>query len=134
MDRKFLVATAIASAVSFVLSFIFHGMVLAGDYGNLLGVYRGPQFRPGMFALLLLAQVIMAAAMAAIYRYGREARSFVGQGLRFGLLAAGVSVIPHYMIGYVVTNIPGVLAVEQILLETLKVVAMSLSIAWVYRS
>ncbi len=134
MDRKFLVATSIAFAVSFALSFIIHGVMLAGDYHSLLAVYRGPQFRPGMFAVLLVAQVVMAAAMAAIYRYGREERSFVGQGARFGLLAAAVSVIPHYMIGYAVTNIPASLAAKQVVLETVKVVAMGLAIAWVYRS
>jgi hypothetical protein len=127
-------ATAAAFAISFVLSFVFHGLVLGDTYNTLLGVYRGPQFRPTTFAVLVLAQALMAAAMAAVYAYGREQRPYLAQGVRFGLLAAGVSVIPHYMINYAVTNIPAVLAVEQIVLETVKVVAMGIAVAWIYRA
>ena len=132
MDQKFWLAVAAAFVTSFVLSFISHGIILAEDYNALLAVYRGPQLRPGLFALLLLAQLIMAAALTAIYRYGREDRPFLGQGLRFGLLAAGLSVIPCYLIGYVVTNIPGFLAVKQIVFESIKVVAMGVAVAWVH--
>lgn len=133
MDRRFALATAAAFATSFVLSFVFHGLLLGNTYNTLLGVYRGPQFRPTTFAVLLLAQALMAAAMAAVYLYGHQQRPFLGQGARFGLMAAGVSVIPHYMINYAVTNIPAVLAVEQIVLETVKVIAMGIVVAWVYR-
>jgi hypothetical protein len=133
MDRTFALAAAAAFAVSFVLSFLFHGVVLAPQYSELLAVYRGPRLQPGFFALLLLAQLIRAAAMVAIYRQGREARPYLGQGLRFGLLAAGVSVIPAYLIGYVVTNIPLILGLEQIVLETVIVVAMGIVIAWFHR-
>jgi len=132
MDNKFWLGVAAAFVTSFVLSFVFHGLILAGDYNALLNVYRGPQLRPGLFALLLVAQLIMAAAMVAIYRYGREERPFLGQGIRFGLLAAGLSVIPCYLIGYVVTNIPAFLAIKQIVLETIKVVAMGVTVAWAH--
>ena len=133
MDRNFALATVAAFATSFVLSFLFHGVVLAPQYGELLAVYRGPQLRPGMFALLMLAQLIRAVAMVAIYRQGREAKPYLGQGFRFGLLAAGVSVIPAYLIGYAVTNITLVLGLEQIVLETVIVVAMGIVIAWFHR-
>ena len=133
MDTKFVLATASAFAASFVLSFFFHGVMLAADYTALPAVYRGPQFRPGLFSLIILAQLMMAAAMVAIYRYGREQRPFLGQGIRFGLLAAALSVIPCYMVGYAVTNIPGALAVKQIVSETIIVVAMAVVVAWFYR-
>jgi hypothetical protein len=133
LDRQFVLATAAAFATSVVLSFFSHGVLLAPQYSELLAVYRGPQLRPGLFALLLLAQLIRAVAMVAIYRQGREAKPFLGQGFRFGLLAAGVSVIPAYLIGYVVTNIPAVLGLEQIVLETIIAVAMGIVIAWFHR-
>ena len=133
MDGRFLLAIAAAFVTSFVLSFVFHGLILANEYNTLLAVYRGPQFRPTTFAVLVLAQVLMAAAMVTVYCYGRQERPFLAQGVRFGLMAAGLSVIPHYMINYAVTNIPAALAVEQIALETVKVVAMGIVVAWFYR-
>jgi hypothetical protein len=133
MDKKFALATVAAFITSFVLSFIAHGMILAQEYSALPAVYRGPQLRPGLFSLLLLAQLIMSAAMAALYRYGAEDKPWLGQGIRFGLMAAGLSVIPCYLIGYVVTNIPGALATKQIVFETIIVVAMGIVVAWFYR-
>jgi hypothetical protein len=133
MSRSFVFATVAAFVVSFILSFIAHGLILAGEYTLLPGVYRGPQLRPGLFALLLLAQLVMAAAMVAIYRRGVEDRPWLGQGVRFGLLAAALSVVPCYLIGYVVTNIPGMLAVQQIVFETIIVVAMAVTVAWFHR-
>jgi hypothetical protein len=133
LDRQFVLATAAAFVTSFVLSFLFHGVVLGPQYNELLAVYRGPQLPAGLFGLLLLAQLIRAAAMVAIYRKGREDKAFLGQGVRFGLLAAAIGVIPAYLIGYAVTNIPAILAIEQIVLETVIVVAMGIVIAWFHR-
>lgn len=134
MSRQTLLATAGAFVTSFVLSFVFHGIVLAPEYNTLLGVYRGPQFRPGLFAVLIAAMAIMSIAMVAVYRYGREDRPFLGQGLRFGLMAAGMSVIPCYMIGYAVTNIPAALAIKQVVLETVTVTTMAVVIAYLLRA
>jgi hypothetical protein len=133
MTRTFWLATAAAFGASVVLAFVFHGVILAPDYTLLPGVYRGPQFRPGLFALLLLGQLIMAAAMVAIYRYGRENRPWPAQGLRFGLLVALASVVPCYLIGYAVTNIPAALAAKQIVLEAIRTLAMGLAVAWIHR-
>ncbi len=133
MDRQFLLATAGAFVTSLVLSFFFHGVLLAPDYMTLLNVYRGPQFRPGLFAVLLAAMAIMSVALTAIYRHGREERPFLGQGLRFGLMAAGLSVIPCYLIGYAVINIPAALAIKQVVLETANVTAMAVVVAWFHR-
>jgi hypothetical protein len=96
-------------------------------------VYRGPEFKPVLFSLLALAQLITAAAMTALFRYGMEDKPFLGQGVRFGLLVAGIGVIPCYMIGYVVTNITGALAIKQVFLEAIRVVAMGVIIAWFHR-
>jgi hypothetical protein len=132
-DRKFLFATMAAFIVSFVLGFIFHGLVLASEYSALTAVYRGPQVGAFRFSLLVLAQILMAAAMVGIYRFGMQEKPYLGQGLRFGLLVACASVIPCYTIGYVVTRIPGALAFKQIVFETIIVVGMAIVIAWTYR-
>ncbi|MCZ7658070.1 MAG: hypothetical protein M5U07_09520 [Xanthobacteraceae bacterium] len=133
MDRTFWLATLCAFVTSVVLAFVFHGLILAPDYALLPGVYRGPQFRPGLFSLLLLGQLVMAGAMVGIYRYGREARPWLAQGARFGLLVALVSVVPCYLIGYAVTNVPAALAIKQILLEALRTVAMGIAVAGIHR-
>ena len=133
MDRKFVLAALGAFVVAFVLGFFFHGVLLFREYDALKAVYRGPELKPALFALLIVAQLIMATAMTAIYRFGKQDRPFLGQGVRFGLLVACASVIPCYLIGYVVTNIPPALAIKQIVLETVTVATMGIVIAWFYR-
>ena len=133
MDKRFWLATLAAFATSFVLSFIGHGFLLAPDYAGLQNVYRPPVFQPRYFSLLLLAQLIAAAAMTALYRFGIENRPYLGQGARFGLLAAGISAVPYTLIGYAVTNITGALAVKQLIVETVIVTAMGIVVAWFYR-
>jgi hypothetical protein len=132
-DQRFWWATLAAFATSFVLSFIGHGFLLAPDYAGLQNVYRPPVFQPLNFSLLLLAQLIAAAAMTALYRFGIESKPYFGQGVRFGLLAAGISAVPYTLIGYAVTNITGALAVKQLILEVIVVTAMGIVIAWFHR-
>jgi hypothetical protein len=133
MDRRFWLATVAAFATSFVLSFIGHGVLLAPDYASLQNVYRPPTFDSGRFAILLLAQLIIAGAMAALYPFGVENRPYLGQGIRFGLLAAAVGAIPYTLIAYAVTNITGALAIKQLIVGTIITAAMAVAIAWFYR-
>jgi hypothetical protein len=134
LDGKFWMATLAAFVTSFVLNFIVHGVILASDYAALQGVYRPHSFEAWRFILLLLAQLITAGAMAWLYRFGIEPRPYLGQGLRFGLLAAGVSVIPLTLINYAVTRITAALTIKQLILETLVMVAMAVVIAWMHRN
>ena len=133
MDRRFALAAAAAFVTSVVVAFVSHGIILAPDYTLQPGVYRGPQFRPGLLSQLLLGQLIMAGAMVAIYRYGREARPWLAQGARFGFLIALASVVPCYLIGYTVTNIPAALAIKQIALQAIRTIAMGVVVAWMHR-
>ena len=133
MDKKFYTATLAAFVTSVALSFFVHGAILASDYSALQGVYRPHGFEAWRFILLLFAQLLMAGCMAALYRFGVENRPYLGQGVRFGLLAAGVSVIPFTLISYAVTRITLSLTVKQVILESLVVVAMGVVIAWFHR-
>ena len=131
MDGKFFLAAIAAFILQFVLGLLFHGVLLAPDYTALSAVYRSPQ--AAMFWIMVVAMLIMSAAMVTIYRFGRQDRPFLGQGIRFGLMIAAVSVIPLYMIGYAVTNIPAALAIKQIVLETITVTAMGVVVAWFHK-
>ena len=133
MDKKFWTSTLAAFVTSVALSFLVHGVILASDYAALQGVYRPPTFEASRFLLLLAAQLLMAGCMAALYRFGVENRPYLGQGVRFGLLAAGVSVIPLTLISYAVSRITLSLTIKQVILEALVVIAMGVVIAWFHR-
>ena len=133
MDNRFVWATLAAFVVAFALCAVFHGWILFPNYIALPAVYRAPEFDAFRFILLILAWLVMAASMVALYRFGVEDKPYLGQGLRFGLLAAGVSAVPYNLFWYVGTNISGMLAIKQLILEAIIVVAMGVVIAWFYR-
>lgn len=133
MDRKFLLAVAATFVVTIVLSFIIHGAILFTHYAELPAVYRGARLPLNMLALMLAAQLIFSLAFVALYRFGIEDKAWLGQGVRFGLLAAGLTVVPNFLITYVAINITGVLAFWQIVLESIRVVLTGVMLAWIYR-
>jgi hypothetical protein len=60
----------------------------------------------------------MSGAFVWIYRQGREDKPTVAQGLRFGIAVALMTVVPTYMIYYVVQPMPGAMVVKQIVYDS----------------
>ena len=54
-------------------------------------------------------------------------------GLRFGIAVAFLTVIPTYLIYHVVTPVPLVLALKQIVFDTIRVLLMGVVLAWINR-
>ena len=102
-----------------VLGFVIHGSLLGADYQTLAGtLFRTEADSKAYFPFMLLAHLIYAAGFVCIYKRGKEAKPFLGQGLRYGLLIALVGAIPMYLIYYAVQPMPGDLVFKQMLFET----------------
>ncbi len=83
---------------------------------------------------MLLAHVLLAGAFAWIYARGREdGKPWLGQGLRFGLAVALLTVVPTYTIYFVVQPTPGMLAVKQMLFDGVLLLVLGAIVAWCYR-
>ena len=82
---------------------------------------------------MIAAHVMMAGAFTWIYARGVENRPWLGQGLRFGLAVALLCVIPIYTMYYVVQPMPGMLAVKQIVSDTIATLALGAIVAFLYR-
>jgi hypothetical protein len=82
--------------------------------------------------LMALAHLSMAGAFVWIYARGVENKPWLGQGLRYGLAVAALF-MPIYIIHYVVQPTPGILAVKQIVLDTIVTLALGAAVAFLYR-
>jgi hypothetical protein len=100
---------------------------------NLPGLFRSDTEAQGYFHLMILAHVIMAGAFVWIYSRGVEAKPWLAQGLRFGLAVALLTVVPIYMIYYVVQPMPGMLVVKQIVFDGIVVLILGAIVAFIYR-
>ena len=135
MDRKFLIGWLAVFVVWMLGSFLVHGFLLGADYSLLQGkLFRTPEDSRQHFHLMLLAHVCLAGALTWIYARGCEtSRAWLGQGFRFGIAVVLLSVVPTYMIYFVVQPTPGMLAFKQTLFDGVLLMLLSLLLAWWYR-
>ncbi len=133
MNRRFVVAWSILFVAWMLGSFVVHGVLLRADYAQLPNLFRPETEAQGYFPLMLLAHVLMAGAFAWIYSFGVQAGSWVGQGVRFGLAVALMTVVPTYTIYYVVQPLPGSLVAKQIVLDGILVVVLGMIAAFLHR-
>ena len=127
MNKQFAISVVVLFVVSMLLGFVVHGFLLAGEYAKLVpNLFRSPQSAEGYFGFMLLAHVFMAAGLTWIYRQGRNARPWLGQGLRFGLAVAVLVTIPTYLIYFAVQPLPSDLVAQQIVYDTISMAILGI--------
>lgn len=130
--KKCVISAGVMFIMAWALSFIMHGLLLGGDYAVTPGM-RPPEEAQRIIYWLIAAQAIFGIAFAWIYYQGREDKPWLAQGLRYGAAIAALTVIPTYLIYHVVTPVPFVLAIKQIVLDTVRVLLMGVVLAWINR-
>ncbi len=134
MNKKFLIAWVVLFVVWFFGDFVVHGVLLSADYTRLPGVFRPEADAQRLFPFMVLAHVIVSGAFVWIYARGVEAKPWLPQGLRFGVAIALLTVVPTYMIYYVVQPLPGDLVGKQIMLDGTLMLILGALVAWLYRA
>ena len=132
MNRKFVVAWAAVFIAWMIGSFVVHGGLLNADYSKLPNLFRPEAEAQKYLPLMILAHLIMAGAFAWIYSRGVEAKPWLAQGVRFGVAVALLTVVPMYLIYYVVQPMPGILAFKQMLFDSILIVILGAIAALVY--
>jgi hypothetical protein len=133
MNKKFFIAWAVVFVAWMVGSFVVHGTLLQADYAKLANLFRTEADAQQYFPLMILAHVIMAGAFVWIYARGAETKPWLGQGLRFGVAVALLTVVPSYTIYYVVQPMPGAHVVKQIVYDGILVLILGAVVAFLYR-
>lgn len=133
MNRKLLFAWLIVFIAWMVGGFVVHGTLLAADYAQLSNLFRPEAEAQQHFPLMALAHVMLAGAFVWIYSRGVENAPWLPQGLRFGLAVAFLTVVPTYIIFYVVQPMPSALVVKQIVYDTIVMVLLGALAAFLIR-
>ena len=82
---------------------------------------------------MILAHVLLSGAFVWIYARGVEAKPWLPQGVRFGVAIALLTIVPTYLIYYVVQPMPGMLVVKQIVFDGILIVVLGIVAAFVNR-
>lgn len=133
MNKKFLIAWITTFIAWMFGSFVVHGVLLQAHYAKLQNLFRSEADSQAYFPFMLLAHVLMAGALVRIYARGIEAKPWLGQGLRFGVTVALLTVVPTYLIYYAVQPLPGALVVGQIVADGILVVLLGVLVAFLHR-
>jgi hypothetical protein len=133
MNKRFLIGWAVIFVVWFLGSFVVHGVLLHDDYSKLASLFRTETESQNFFPLMVLAHVMLSGALVWIYSRGVEAKPWLPQGLRFGVALAFLTVVPTYIIYYVVQPMPGGLVVKQIVFDGILMLILGCVAAFVYR-
>ena len=133
MNKKFVISAIVMFVLGMGLGFFVHGMLLYGDYARLPNVMRPPADAQAKMPLMVLAYISWALAFTWIYVKGKEDKPWLAQGARYGLAIALLTAVPTYLIYHVVSQFPLELAVKQIVLDSICIVAMGIVLAWINR-
>ena len=131
MNSRFVMSAVVMAVMSLLLGFVVHGWLLAPEYKALGALFRPDDEQMSFFGFMIAAHVLIGVGFTWIYRMGREAKPFLGQGVRFGLAVAALSVIPIYLIYYAVQPMPGNVVAKQIVFGTIVAVLMGIVCAWI---
>jgi hypothetical protein len=134
MNRKFILAWVVLFVAWFMGSFVVHGLLLHSDYMLLTSLFRTESDAHSYFHWMILAHVILSGAFVWIYARGVEPKPWLAQGVRFGVAVALLTVVPTYMIYFVVQPMPGDVVVKQIVFDGVLVVILGIIVAWLYRN
>jgi hypothetical protein len=133
MNKKFLIAWVVLFIAWFVGSFVVHGVLLSADYMQLTSLFRTEADAQKYFPLMVLAHVILAGAFVWIYARGVEAKPWLAQGVRFGIAVALLTIVPSYLIYFVVQPMPASVVMKQIVFDGILLVILGIIVAWLYR-
>ncbi len=134
MNTNFLFCWAVVFVVWMAASFLVHGVWLAGTYAEMTNIFRPDDEQMGLFHYMLIAHVLMAGAFVWIYQRGQEEKPWLQQGIRFGIAIALLAPIPTYMIYYTVQQMPGALAHNQIVGDSVTVIVVGVVAAFLSRN
>ncbi len=133
MGKRFFISWIVLFVAWMLGSFVVHGLLLGDDYARLPNLFRTPADSQKYFPLMILAHVILAGAFVWIYARGVEPKPWLPQGVRFGVAIALLTIVPTYLIYYVVQPMPGMHVAKQIVFDGILIVLLGIVVAYLYR-
>ena len=130
---KFVIAWIVIFVVWFAGSYVVHGVLLHDDYSKLSNLFRTEAESQSFFPLMILAHVMLSGALVWIYARGAEAKPWFGQGIRFGVAVLFLTIVPTYLIYYVVQPMPGATVAKQIVFDGILTLILASVAAFLYR-
>jgi hypothetical protein len=133
MNKRFFIAWVVIFIAWFIGSGVVHGGLLGADYKAMGAIFRTEADSQQYFPLMIFAHVLLSGAFVWIYARGLEAKPWLGQGIRFGIVIALLTIVPTYIIYFVVQPMPVALVCKQVAFDGTLIVMLAIITAFLYR-
>jgi hypothetical protein len=135
MTSKCLISGLVAAVLSLALGYLVHVLLLGADYARLPNLFRTQADQAGLFPYLIIAHLVFGLALAWVYVQGKTAgASWLGQGVRYGIAVAALTVVPMYLIYYAVQPMPGAVVAKQIVFDAIVMLLLGIVVAYLNRA
>lgn len=131
--KKTLGAIVAAFVVQVVGLYLIHGVWLKEAYVETAALWRPQDALLHRMWIMLVGDVIYVAGVVWIYARGVEAKPWVGQGIRFGILLALVTTVFGSLSAYVMVPVSHLLVLKWIIGEGLLNVLLGLVVAFIWQ-
>lgn len=132
-SKRFWLACLVVFVAYVATGFLIHGFLLGSTYRELASIWRPEGEMNQRFPWMLLGQAIFAVFFCLVYAKGVEGKGWVGEGFRYGLIAATLIGLPAVLTQWVVYPIPGSLAIKWVMYGYMQIVILGLCAAAIYR-
>jgi len=129
MNKRFFVSVVVTFVLLIAIGFLVHGVLLANDYAHVPALFRSEEGQMNHLPFMLIAHLIAAFALVWIYVRIKGDGPFLTQGVLFGFAIASVMIIPKFLIYFAIQPMPGVVALKQIIFDTIGLVLIAIVVA-----
>lgn len=103
------------------------------DYMQLKTLFRPEDEAMGNMPIMIVAHLLMGFAFAWIYERGISGASWLGQGVRFGIAAAVLVILPWYLIYYSIQPWPAATIAKATALDSIGMIVAGIIVAFLYK-
>jgi len=138
MDTKKLIgAVVVAFIILFIAGFMVHNVWLGATYRQMREAGFSFREEDAIRHRLLgvwVSDALYSILFVLVYAKGREEKPWVGQGIRYGILATLFTVVPSTINDYVVYDMPHSLALDWMVAGLITLTLMGLATAAILKN
>ena len=127
--RKFVVAVVVGYLILLGMNVVVHGMWLRSEYLQRASLWRPVDALQSKMWAMWIGLLIFTVVFTWVYTRGVEAKPWVGQGLRYGVVMSLLVVVPAVSSEYVVFPVPYTLALKWMIAGAIELVVLGLVVA-----
>jgi|SRR5271156_868879 hypothetical protein len=127
--KKLVLAIIVSYIVLMGTNYLVHSVWLMPDYAAIAASHRNAEGIMHRFWAMALGQFFFAAMFAYIYTRGRERKSWMEQGIRYGIIMTFMTVVPYSLSEYTVYIVPYMLVIKWMIAGGIQLLILGLIVA-----